>query len=114
MQPLDVGIFKPIRSAYAKESDKFTKKYGLSAIKLSTFAHVILPSFKAGVTRHNCKAAFRKCGLFPYNMDAIDYEKLVTREKQAEEPDITIGVEMESKLYIYIYIYIYIYNMLCV
>ena len=76
----------------------------VSAIKLSNFAIVILPSYKAAVTPDNCKAAFRKCGLFPYSMDAIDFEKLVTREKRSEEPDHTRGIQMESKLDIYIYI----------
>ena len=98
MQPLDVGIFRPLRSAYAIESDKYTERYGISAIKLSSFANVVLPAYRTAVTAENCGAAFRKCGLHPYNIDAIDFSKIKTNEKRKEEPDNTIGVPNGSKL----------------
>ena len=102
MQPLDVGIFKPLRSAYTIESDKYTARHGIDAIKLSSFASVLWPAYRTAVNAENCGASFRKWGLHPYNIDAIDFSKIKANEKRKADPDNTIGVPNGSKLDIHI------------
>ena len=102
MQPLDVGIFKPLRRAYEIESDKYTSRHGIDSIKLSSFAEVLLPAYKSAVNAQICAKAFRKCGLLPFNIDKIDFSKIKANHKRKENPDTSIGVPKGSKLDIHI------------
>ena len=98
MQPLDVGIFKPLRSAYEIELNKYTAFHGIDSIKLSSFAEVLLPAYKSAVNAENCAKAFRKSGLHPNNIDVIDFSKIKANEKRKENPGNSIGVPKGSKL----------------
>lgn len=65
-QPLDVGVFSSLSSAYKNEVSKRKQ-----VVKKKTFPHLLSLARQQGCTAQNAKAGFRKCGLIPYNPSRV-------------------------------------------
>ncbi|KJZ67993.1 hypothetical protein HIM_09030 [Hirsutella minnesotensis 3608] len=64
MQPLDVGVFQPLKIAHQKALRK-TLADGHLAYSRSDFLRAFQKVYETGFTRHNIIASFEKTGLYP-------------------------------------------------
>jgi len=70
LQPLDVGCFGPLKTAFSKQNQNLIRNHVFHVTKvdfLSSFHTAFLASF----TRENVKAGFRGSGLYPFNPEAV-------------------------------------------
>ena len=76
LQPLDVSVFKSLKSHFSKavHSLSLTKKDFV--VSKREFARVVKVPFERAFSISNIKAGFAKCGIHPYNPNAIDYSKI--------------------------------------
>lgn len=105
LQPCDVGIFRPLRQYFKSESEKWEKENQFNID--SKFIPMIISNAAKRIDKQVVKNAFRTCGLFPWNPDALDYSKCLgknmsvdnnratfeelMREVHAEKNDFTAG-----------------------
>lgn len=66
LQPLDVGCFSPLRTAYSKQIEGLVRLRIHHITKLE-FLPAFKEAFKAAFTEQNIKAGFRATGLVPYD-----------------------------------------------
>lgn len=89
MQPADVSVCKPLKSEWKKTVRNWQLKPENSnkVISKSTFCpllHMVLTSLDITDTIKN---GFRKCGLYPFNPDNVDYTKCVKNQLEALTED---------------------------
>jgi DDE superfamily endonuclease len=72
LQPLDVGFFQPLATAYSKQiSTLMSNSYGLVSINKGMFWPMFKASWHASFTEKNITSAFAKTGIFPHNPGAV-------------------------------------------
>ena len=72
LQPLDVGLFQPLSTAYSQEVDEFmTKGLGLVSMSKRKFWSLFKPAFQAAFTQKNIQFAFRKAGIWPVDKSLV-------------------------------------------
>ena len=77
LQPLDVAVFGPMKKMWNVSIEEFKKKYmGLSMSKAHFFP-VFQNCWSNSTSAANVKAGFKKCGLVPFNADAVGYDRLI-------------------------------------
>ena len=76
LQPLDVAVFKSLKDTFAKSvrALSFTKKNFV--VTKREFAHVVKHPLDQAFSIANVKAGFRKCGIYPFNPNAIPKNKM--------------------------------------
>jgi hypothetical protein len=67
MQPLDVGVFKPFNNAYNAAVDTWLMQNPGQPFTIYQVASCVGYAHQKAVTPSNITAAFRKCGIFPYD-----------------------------------------------
>ena len=70
LQPLDVGVFGPLKKAYSKELNKLIR-VGISYITKEDFFPAFRAVFDATITEQNIQAGFRGTGLVPLNAQRV-------------------------------------------
>lgn len=77
LQPLDVAVFKSLKDSYAKSvrALSFTKKDFI--VSKREFARVIKQPLDQAFSISNVKSGFAKCGVYPFNPNAIAKNKMV-------------------------------------
>ena len=65
-QPLDVGIFSPLKHRISKELDKILR-YGFSNIKKFEWANCYCIARPGAIEQSNIKSAWSRAGLIPFN-----------------------------------------------
>ena len=78
LQPLDVGVFSPLKTAFRKAQARATRITKGASVTRDTFFKSFSTAFKAAVTKRNACAGFSHTGLWPRN-----------RRKALESPFIT-------------------------
>lgn len=79
MQPCDVSVYKPLKSEWQTTVQEWQMceeniNQVLTRAKFCLLLKKILAKYNLPQTIQN---GFRKCGLFPFNPDAVDYTKCV-------------------------------------
>lgn len=79
LQPLDVGVFSPLKHTISKQISRFVRS-GISRIQKVEWVERFIVAREEGITKQNILAGWRGAGLFPENMHRIlvqlaDYEK---------------------------------------
>lgn len=87
IQPLDVGVFKALKNGWKKAVSKFRIESNKQKIRNENFAPLLDSVIKEVITSKIMQNAFRTCGLFPFDANAIEYEKLVTGEGTSDGPE---------------------------
>lgn len=74
MQPLDVSYFKPLKSYWRKEKDlfEFEQKRSLFKYEVPKIIRLVFDKYNLNNAMIN---GFRKCGLFPFDPNNVDYLK---------------------------------------
>lgn len=78
LQPLDVGVFHPLKSQWKLAVEKWRLQNKKQTLKKENFGPllkgVLDKTFKSDKLLKN---SFRVCGLFPFNANAVDYSKIL-------------------------------------
>lgn len=69
-QPLDVGLFSPLKRAYGKEIDTFVRAH-INHITKVEFFLAFRAAYTACMTAENVAGGFRGAGLVPYNPQTV-------------------------------------------
>ncbi|CAL4147523.1 unnamed protein product [Meganyctiphanes norvegica] len=78
LQPLDVSVFAPLKTAWKKTTSKYMKDQN-EFIRQETFANVAIPLYYTYITKKNIISGFKKCGLHPFNEEAPHYSKITAK-----------------------------------
>ncbi|XP_022826400.1 uncharacterized protein LOC111356328 [Spodoptera litura] len=88
LQPCDVAIFGPLKKSWRKVERK-NKQSSTPSITKQNFAKKFQEAYTAGLKVETIKNAFRACGLFPMNADAVNYSKCIsTRREEINEQSL--------------------------
>ena len=102
LQPLDVGVFKSLKSNYSMACKKFLSEHPGQVISTDVLASLLAQAWPESVTPVNVMSGFRKCGIYPLNPGQISDRQLapsraLVKPKQTSKLD-EITPEQE-KLY---------------
>ena len=75
-QPLDKGIFGPVKQTYRKLCNQFCQQYPGSTINKYTFGRIFGQAWMKSMTQENVIHSFKSTGLWQFNPDAVDYSKM--------------------------------------
>lgn len=79
-QPLDVGINGPLKTNWRQKIIKCRANNPEFQMKIENF-HLIVPSVLKDTLKPDiAMKAFKRCGLFPFNADNINYKRLRSAE----------------------------------
>jgi hypothetical protein len=70
LQPCDVAVFSPLKSAYRDEVDRL-ERGGVGTIGKQHFTYLYSPAREKAFTEKNILAGWRASGLYPYNPDKV-------------------------------------------
>lgn len=90
IQPLDVAFFKALKVAWRKSYENFCKNSGSIYLQKHQFAIALKTTLENLEVTSISKNGFRRCGLHPFNADAVDYTKIFkkTPRPELENPDV--------------------------
>lgn len=74
LQPADVTLFAPLKSNWKTIVFNWKRSNNNKQVNKATFS-LLLESATQQVNTETIKNGFRKCGLYPYNVEAIDFKK---------------------------------------
>lgn len=84
LQPLDVSVFKSLKSHFSKALSFAKKDFVVSKRE---FARVVKNPFEKAFSMLNIKAGFAKCGIHPFNPNAIDQSKVLPSFSSSSSTD---------------------------
>ena len=70
-QPLDVGLFEPLKRHWQQECHKFYQKHPSLVISKLNFNLVFRQAWLNAVSPANIYGGFKKAGVYPYNRSAV-------------------------------------------
>jgi hypothetical protein len=70
LQPLDVGCFSPLKTAFSKQNQNLIRNHIFHVTKVD-FLSSFYTAFRASFTQENVKAGFRGSGLHPFDPEAV-------------------------------------------
>jgi len=76
LQPLDLGVFKHVKTEWRKIVQNFYVKNGLTNIEKENFPSLLNTLTKISFYRRHAVGGFEITGIFPLNRHAISKEKL--------------------------------------
>jgi hypothetical protein len=91
LQPLDVSVFKSLKSHYSKavHALSFAKKD--FDVSKREFARVVKTPFKKAFSMSNIKAGFAKCGIYPFDTNAIDQSNSSSTDESFSSAGVSSG-----------------------
>ncbi|CAF4830706.1 unnamed protein product [Pieris macdunnoughi] len=96
-QPADVSVFKCLKSGWKNTVCEFKDRTGNRQITRAGFAPLLAKVFKDKVTPDVVANGFRKCGIYPFDVTAIDLTRCMDNDTRrtapASVPPREIGVE---------------------
>ena len=72
LQPLDVGVFKSLKSFFSKACKQFMASNPGCVVRSENLASLLAVAWPQSVTPVNIMSGFRKCGIHPLNPGVID------------------------------------------
>ena len=92
LQPLDVGVFKSLKSAFNKACKRYMAENPGCVVRSENLASLLAHAWPQSVTPVNIISGFRKCGIHPLNPGVIEDRQTVPSEAVGgkvvqEEPD---------------------------
>ncbi|XP_064105629.1 uncharacterized protein LOC135215080 [Macrobrachium nipponense] len=86
MQPLDVAVFKPLKTSYRKAYNEIWGELSGRDMAKKHFPHVLMKAIKECNIAENIKSGFRTTGLVPFNPNAVSPSRYVTAGEQPASP----------------------------
>ena len=81
LQPLDVSVFGPMKKKWNDSLEAFKKEYKGLSMSRTHFFPVFDKCWKNSTSADNVKAGFRKCGLVPWDREAVPYDRIIDSVK---------------------------------
>lgn len=76
LQPCDVGVFRSLKASWRASVRDWKQKNGnLRIISKINFTSIFKGAFDSSIDTIKIKNAFKKCGIFPFNVENIDFNK---------------------------------------
>ncbi|CAG5051853.1 unnamed protein product [Parnassius apollo] len=76
LQPLDVGVFRPLKAAWRAELQNYKVNNPTSVPTRFDFHKFLTPVYEQCFTPTNIRAGFRKAGIYPINKNAVCSEAI--------------------------------------
>lgn len=102
LQPMDVAVFRPLKNAWKKEVRNWRMENSGNKFQKHNFGNVFKKCLTT-ISHETLKNGFRRCGLCPFNVDNVNFEKVSSRNlenKQNPENIRPIGLltELENRI----------------
>jgi hypothetical protein len=91
LQPLDKGVFGPLKSKYNTVCSQYTSENHATVSKC-VFPKLFNEAYEQAVTPANIKSGFRTTGIYPYNptaVPAVAYAPSILSMEETSEPMVT-------------------------
>lgn len=98
LQPADVSVFKPLKTEWKNTVRRWQNQQenvNRSVNKLN-FCKVFQQALNSTDMTNHIKNGFRKCGLYPFNVDNVDYTKCVKNVLEQQNTEATPQTESEK------------------
>lgn len=98
LQPLDVSIYGPLKTAYSRACEHFLTNNPGKVISLYDIASIFSTAYLKVASVANAKSGFRATGIEPFNPDIFldtDFETAKTTEIEPKTMDQNLNVEIE-------------------
>lgn len=95
-QPLDVAVYKALKVQIGKHVKMGQALRGDLWISKTQVPKMLKEPYEAAMTMQNIKAGFKKCGVFPFNPNAIDRSQL-SRNKLIPNEDIDLSLPPDEE-----------------
>jgi len=96
-QPMDVGLFHPLKTSYKKEIRIWRKKNRGQQLTKIYFPTVLKNSLNSLDLKKIFENSFRTCGLYPFSAESINYNKLMIKSNSiATATDSEVTKESNS------------------
>lgn len=76
-QPMDVGVFKPLNTSWENELEEWKIKKQYAKIEKKDVAPILEKAIVPEVYSEHLKTAFRKSGIFPFNVENIEFSRIL-------------------------------------
>lgn len=91
LQPLDVGVYKPLKAKWYEEINKHMRANPLDKPNRYNFLELFNPAYLHSFSHNNITGGFKKTGIFPFNKfaispDALKPSALTERTEPVQEP----------------------------
>lgn len=95
LQPLDVGLMKPLSVYYDKEITNWLRNHPGEVVNLKHVAEIFGLAFAKAATMTTAMNSFKSTGIFPYNPDVfIDSDFIASETTNVEESHVnTLTIE---------------------
>lgn len=94
IQPLDVALFKALKALWWKIIDEFCKGAFCTGLTKVQIAPILFRTFKKMNLKEILTNGFRKCGLYPFDFNAIDLTKIVSQNDTIQSVEKVSDLEM--------------------
>lgn len=71
LQPLDKGVFGPLKSYWSQECQEFLRKHPGQVVTEYSFMKIFYQAFSRAMSLNNIVSAFRTTGVYPFNPSAV-------------------------------------------
>lgn len=90
-QPMDVAMFHSVKTEWKSETTNHRIDNNGSSVQRVDFAPVLKKTLEKVDVSKNLVSGFKKCGLYPFNPNALDYSKLF-KVVEEEVPPVVSAV----------------------
>ena len=87
LQPLDVGAFGPVKTAWAKILKEYKMETCAAVVDKTEFPNLLRKLWDASFQPHHLSAGFRRAGLFPLCQDSIPKSSYAPAVPQSRDHD---------------------------
>lgn len=92
IQPADLSVFRPLKKSWKTIVQDWKVATGNRVVTRAQFAPLLKSAFGT-TTEEIIRNAFCKCGLFPFNANAIDYTKCI---KHASKHTVPVDIQLNK------------------
>lgn len=98
LHPLDVAVFRPIEETWRDIVQEFTVRHNYAKLTRTDFSAEVQSCFERSLKSETVKSGFEYCGLYPFQQQNIDYQKLLSKGKKRKGKDSSYSRDGENLL----------------
>ena len=96
MQPLDVAVFKPFKTAFRAYRDVWTMNHKGNVPRKEDLAQWVSLALKRAASPQNIKAGFRATGIWPFNPEKMKFKMQPSEGFREIPPEVSISEIMDE------------------
>lgn len=98
-QPADVAVFKPLKSEWRRSVEEWRYEHQGCALTITYFGSVLSKTVERGITSKTVQSGFRVCGLHPFDPNAVDYSKCISKVKPTNTETTVVSNTPEEQTF---------------